>query len=118
MVNIKRYLSSLWTDRMTVTEQKKVNKPNQSTKFAEVVVLEDVPCKLSFSTLRAANQNDTVATAGQVAKLFLDRSINIKPGSKITVMRGDQVFEFSQSGLAGMFSCHQEIVLAPFERYT
>lgn len=107
-------LKRLWTDRMTVTEYREVPKPNGSTGFEEVVVLEDVPCKLSFSTLQAVNQNDANATLVQVAKVFCDSALQIRAGSKLTVLHRGQVSEFSRSGEPGRFTVHQELVLLPF----
>ena len=118
MVNTRKALRKLWKDRLTVSEYKEVVKPNKATGFVEEVVLEDEPCKLSFSSLQAVNQNDQAATTVQVVKLFLDENVEIKPGSKITVTRRDRVYEFSQSGLPGVFTNHQEIVLVPFQGWT
>jgi hypothetical protein len=115
MVTAKAALQILWKDTLTVTEYKEVTNPvNFSTGFEEAVVLENQPCKLSFTTLSSTNQNDTDAKLVQVTKIFLDNAAQIKPGSKITVQRGGQTFEFSQSGLPGLFTTHQEIVLVPF----
>ena len=117
MVNTKAALQTFWKDRLTVTENREVTKSNKSTGFEEVIVLENEPCKLSYSTLQKTDQNDTNANLIQVIKLFLDVSIRIKPGSKITVYRHGEAFDFAQSGLAGLFSNHQEIVLIPFDKY-
>jgi len=113
-VNTKKALCKLWKDELTVTEYHKVTRDNKSTGFKEVTVLENEPCKLSFSTLQSANQNDTAAQLAQVTKLFLDNAIQVKPGSKLTIQHSGETFEFSQSGLAGVFSGHQEIMLVPF----
>lgn len=115
MVNTKKHLQTLWEDTLTVTEYQKVTRPNMSTGFEEVIVLENEPCKLSFTTLQSTNQNDSEAKLVQVTKLFLDNAIEIKPGSKFIVERNGESFEFSQSGLPGVFFNHQEIVLVPFE---
>ena len=114
MVNTKAALKTLWKDKLMVTEYQKVTKSNKSTGFEEVVVLDDEPCKLSYSTLQTTNQNETEAELVQVTKVFLDDAIKIKSGSKITVRRRDETLEFSQSGLPGIFTNHQEIVLVPF----
>ena len=108
-------IQSLWKDRLTVTEYHKVIQPNQSTGFEEVDVLTNQPCKLSFSTLQAAGQDESGARIVQVVKLFLDKTVTIKPASKLTITRDGQTFIFKQSGLPGMFSKHQEIVLVPFQ---
>ena len=114
MVSTKAALQKLWTDTCSVTEYQKVERPNGSTGFEDVVVLEDQPCKLSFVTLQTTSPDDGAARLAQVTKLFLDNAVEIKPGSKITVSRGGEMFTFKQSGLPGIFSSHQEIVLAPF----
>ena len=115
MVNAKKALQILWNDKFAVTEYRKVAKPNKSTGFEEVAVLINQPCKLSFSTLQATNQTDSDAPIVQVTKLFLDDAVEIKPGSKITVQHKGRTLEFSQSGLPGVFTNHQEIVLVPFK---
>ena len=117
LVNSTSYMRKLWTDRLTVTEYQDVIMPNKSTGSEEVVVMEDVACKLSFSTLRTTDQGELAAGIGQTTKLFLDRSVDIKPGSKLTVTRCGQVLTYKNSGLPGMFHSHQEIVLVPFEEW-
>jgi len=114
-VNTKKALQSMWRDKLTVVEYKKVTNPDKSTGFAEVAALASQPCKLSFSTLQAVNQNDSNAALAQAAKLFLDSGVKIAPGSKLIVKRGNDTFEFSQSGLPGIFTNHQEILLIPFK---
>jgi hypothetical protein len=105
---------TLWKDRFSVVEYQEVTKPNGSTGFEEVAVLESQPCKLSFSTLNATDQTDANAVTRQTTKLFCDNELTIKAGSKITVQHAGRTFEFSQSGEAGIFTVHQEIVLEPF----
>ena len=117
MVNTKPILKKMWMDRLTVTEYRKVQRPNKSTGFEEVVVMVDEPCKLSFAALEQVDQQETAAAIAQVTKLFLDNLVKIKPGSKLTVRRAGETFEYSQSGLPGIFSGHQEIVLVPFKGF-
>jgi hypothetical protein len=110
----KPVLSLLWNDKLTVTEYQKVKDLNDgSTGFEEVQTLTDEPCKLSYSTLNTVNQTD-VAALVQVTKVFLDCDVEIKAGSKLTIQHKGRTLEFSQSGLPGIFSSHQEIVIVPF----
>jgi hypothetical protein len=113
-LNTKNALKTLWKDTFAVVEWGEVTKPNGATGFGEIPVLTNEPCKLSFSTIKETNQNDKNAAVVQVTKLFCDNLLTIKAGSKITVTRGGNVFEFAQSGLPAIFSNHQEIVLVPF----
>lgn len=119
MVSQKAALMSLWKDRFSVTEYKGAVKPNHATGFVEAAVpgLQDLPCKLSFSTLYEAGQNDTGAPVSQAAKLFCDGALDIPAGSKVTVKRDGRTFEFSRSGEPGIFTHHQEIALVPFKEW-
>jgi len=114
MVTHKNALQRLWKDKLTVVEYQEKTKSNGSTGFEEVTVLENKPCKLSFSTLQAVNQNDANAAIVQVVKLFCDNLLTIDAGSKLVVEHNERTFEFSQSGEPGIFTNHQEIVLVPF----
>ena len=102
-------------NELTVVEYQKVTNPNKSTSFEEVVVLENIPCKLSFTTIRMANQTETEAKVVLITKLFLDNRVDIKPGSKLIVQRRDRIFEFGRSGEPGIFTAHQEIMLELFK---
>jgi hypothetical protein len=115
MVSQKNALMTLWKDTFSVTEYQEAEKANGSTGFEEVIVLENQPCKLSFSTLRSTNQTDDDAYAVQITKLFCDTEIVINAGSKITVQHNGRTFEYGQSGEPGVFFSHQEIMLVPFE---
>ena len=115
MVNTKKALMSLWKDLFSLVEYQEDVKPNNADGFKEVTILKDQLCKLSFSTLKEVNQDDTGAAVVQITKLFCDNQIDIKPGSKIVVQRDGRTFEYSQSGQPGVFSQHQEIVLIPFQ---
>ena len=115
MVDHKKALMLLWTDTFSVVEYPDYTKPNGSTGFEEAIVLENEPCKLSFSSLSAVNQSETSAAIVQSTKLFCDKAIEIKAGSKIIVNRDGRTFEYKQSGEPGIFLAHQEIVLVPYK---
>ena len=116
MVDSAKALQKLWKDSLTVTEYvKKASPDGASVKFEEAVVLAGQPCKLSFVTLKFSSPNGGAVQTGQIVKLFLDKGVPIKPGSKLAVRRGGSEFVFRQSGLPGIFSHHQEILLVPFE---
>ena len=115
MVNTLPALKILWKDTFSVIEYQQVKKPNGSTGFTEVMVLDGEPCKLSFSNLREVNQNDANAVIVQSTKLFFENRIEVKSGSKIIVKREGRTFEFSQSGEPGIFFSHTEITLVPWK---
>lgn len=85
------------------------------TRQAEAVVLENVPCRLSFEKAPAAVQTDTAAAVGQSVKLFLAPEVVIKPGSKIIVEQNGRRDEYAASGEAAVYSSHQEVMLEIFK---
>jgi hypothetical protein len=118
MVGRKKALMRLWKDTFCVTEYREITDASGATGFEEVRVLEDLPCKLSFSSLGAVNQADDAAMIVQSVKLFCDDELTVKPGSKIAVTRGGIVTEYSQSGEPALYpGSHLEIMLVPFEGY-
>ena len=84
------------------------------TSQGEIVVLEGQPCKLSFETISAASQSDTVASVSQRTKLFISPEITVKSGSKIVVTQNGITTEYSASGEPAIYFSHQEIMLELF----
>lgn len=84
------------------------------TSQGEIVVLEGQPCKLSFETISAASQSDTVASVSQRTKLFISPEITVKSGSKIVVTQNGVITEYSASGEPAIYFSHQEIMLELF----
>ena len=128
MVNAHRKaLEWLWRDSCSVYVQAGHTDPDTNvTGFQEVLLLEDLPCKLSFETSRhRANEcadadENHAAALSQVVKLFLSPDVEIPPGCKIVVKRfrqPEQIHTFARSGVAAVFSDHQEIPLSLWERW-
>lgn len=88
------------------------------TSQGEIVVLEGQPCKLSFETISAASQSDTVASVSQRTKLFISPEITVKSGSKIVVTQNGITAEYSASGEPAVYFSHQEIMLELFRGWT
>ena len=77
--------------RCTVTEQQKVKDPKTKiTTEKDVTVLEDEPCRLSYSSVSAVDQTESAAKTAQVIKLFLSPDVTVRPGAKITVTQAGQ----------------------------
>lgn len=110
VVKVRAALEKGYTGTFTVTERKKVTKPNRTTGFSEVEVLVDQPCRLSFSSNPSASGGD-IAEINQTVKLFYAPEITIKEGSKITVTQNGVTTEYKQSGTPAVYSTHKEILL-------
>ena len=90
--------------KCTVTEFQPIkDSRTKITSEKEVVVLEDEPCRLSYSNVSA--------------KLFLSPDTQIKSGSKIAVTQAGITRAYECSGVPAVYPTHQEIVLTLSERY-
>lgn len=104
--------------RCTVVGHRKVKDPDTKiTAEIDVTVFEDIPCRLSYSSVSAVDQTDTAAKTVQVTKLFLSPDVAIKPGAKITVIQSGITRDYEASGVPAVYPTHQEIVLKLSERY-
>ena len=114
----RKAIESLYEDTCTVTERKKIkDSVTKLTKTEDVEVLKEQPCKVSFSSVKAAGENSNVATVSQVVKLFISPDVSIRPGSKIAVTHLGKVIEYASSGQEANFHTHKEIVLELFKEY-
>lgn len=56
----RKAIESMYEGTCTITEHQKVQKDNKSTGFQDVIVQEDIPCRLSFKTINNTNPNENV----------------------------------------------------------
>lgn len=118
VVAARKAIESTYIGQCTITEHQKVKKRNGSTTFEEVVVLSKKPCKLSFEKIANNNQTNSAAILIQTTKLFIAPEIQIKPGSKITVVQNNVTTEYKSSGEPAMYQTHQEIMLELFKGWS
>lgn len=110
---VRRTIERYYDKTCTVTEYQKT-KVNGVVSFAEVQVLIDVPCRLSYKTITSNNETDSVSHIHQVTKLFISPDVTIPTGSKITVDNTD----YSRSGVPAVYDTHQEIILELFKGWS
>lgn len=119
MKKARKAIESLYDGICTVTEYHKGKKANGSTNFEETVVLENLPCRLSFKTVDKTSQTDNGASrVVQVVTLLVSPDVNIAPGSKLTVTQNNVTAEYQHSGSSAMYDTHQEIILDLFEKWS
>lgn len=126
MVNIdtaymaaRKAMESTYKGSLTVTEHRKVrNEQTKLTETADVIVLENQPCRLSFESVAPVQQSETAAAVSQTVKLFVSPDVVISPGSKLTVTQNGVTTDYTRSGIAAVYPSHQEIMLDLFERWT
>lgn len=119
MVKARKAVEMFYTGTCTVVEYQEVKKANKSTAFEEVVVLENQPCRLSYSTIDRTSGTDTGASSVvKITKLHISPDINVKAGSKIIVTQNNVTEVYKNSGEPAIYTTHQEIVLEHFERWS
>lgn len=112
----RKAIESTYEGVCSIVEYKAVtDEETKITRQAEVTVLENQPCKLSFEKLNAVVQTETAAAISQGTKLFISPEITIKGGSKIVVVQNGITGEYSASGEPAVYSSHQEIMLELFK---
>lgn len=108
----RKAIEELYEHTCTIKEYKSVKDPiSKQTKKQEVIVLENQPCRLSYESVKQANQTEANAIVQQVIKLFIAPEIEIKEGSKIFITHEGRTTEFKHSGKPAIYSSHQEIIL-------
>ncbi len=112
---VKKAVESLYTGKCTVSEYKPVmDNVSKITKNMEVIVIKDIPCRLSFKNITAADLSYGNAVT-QVIKLFVSPDVSIKDGSKIRVTQNGVTADYSQSGKPAVYPSHKEIILELFK---
>ena len=115
VVKVRKILEQRYDGLCDITERQKFTRPNKTTGFKEVKVVEEQPCRLSFSTISSTSATGNIAGVSQTIKLFLAPEINVKEGSKITVTQNGVTRDYKRSGTPAVYSTHQEIVLELFD---
>ena len=116
---VEKALQKLWNDICTVYIQQEItDEKTKRTKFEEIAIIENEPCKLSFNSLTSAENIDNVSAVSQSITLFISNEINIPSGSKIVITRNEHIFIYKNSGEPRIYTHHQEIKLELFERWT
>lgn len=108
----RKALEETYTGKGCIYERKNITDPvKKITKQAEVMMRDDIPCKLSHESISAISVSDGAYQKAQGIKLFLAPEIEVKPGSKIVVVQDGITGTYGQSGIPAHYATHQEIML-------
>ena len=120
MVSARRKaLERLWKGTCTVMGMGEVEDPiTFVTTHGEVLIHENLKCKLSHKNISATSQTGAGAIVVQQIKLSLGNEHFIPPGCKITVTQNGKTADYTRSGEPGVFIDHQEIVLDIFKGWS
>ena len=111
-------LAVLWKGRCTILEYEDVVDPDTfQTSQRQVIVVEDEPCRVSFSSEAVTNPSTGIAEMSQFTVLFIRPDLEIDPGSVIEVTQNGRTTKYKRSGKPALYSNHQEIRLTLYEEY-
>ena len=85
------------------------------TESKEMLLHEEIPCRVSFKNISTANQTEAFASTFQEIKLFINPEIVISEGSKIEVTQNNRTTMYKSSGTSAVYSNHQEIILKNYK---
>lgn len=111
-----RYESVMYTDICNIYNQHKT-KVNGVTKLESVKVVENQPCRISFSNFPKVSQTEAQANVEGDAKLFISPDIEVLEGSRVEVSREGKTLYFKATGTPSTYPTHQEIKLEISERW-
>ena len=63
------------------------------------------------------SRREEAAQVAQSVVLYIDPSVDIPEGSKITVTQNGMTRDYERSGKSAVYSCHQEVPLELFKEW-
>lgn len=112
---LKIHANSLYDGTCTITEF--VSGTGTINNTVAMVVAENVPCRLSYSSKPSGTQTDTATAIAQTIKLFLGTEVTVKSGSRIVVTQAGKTCIYVAAGEPAVYLSHQEVELTLKERW-
>lgn len=112
----KKAIQSLWDGRATITVREGVlDERTGRTEPVERVTASELPCRISFATVKSTEPDEEAARVAQTVTLYIDPDLVIPEGSKITITQNDVTGDYERSGKAAVYTHHQEVPLELWE---
>lgn len=111
VLKYRKALERMYEGVCSITNKQEYEKANGSVGFKDVVIVENQPCRLSFSASPVTQAGNGVHNANQSIKLFLSPEIEVKAGSIITITQHGVTTTYQCSGLPIKRYSHQSIEL-------
>nr|DAN20378.1 MAG TPA: head closure knob [Caudoviricetes sp.] len=108
-------IQSMWTGICNIFGFKDVEDKYGATTHAEVMLFENLPCRLSFKNISQTSQRESFAVSSQIVKLFIAPEVYVPPGSVIEVTQNGITRKYKHSGISAVYTNHQEIVLEAYK---
>lgn len=112
----KKAVQNLWTGKATITVREGAfDERTGRTEPVEHVTASDLSCRISFATVKSTESDEEAARVVQTVTLYIDPSVVIPEGSKITVTQKGVTRDYERSGTPAVYSVHQEVPLELWE---
>lgn len=112
----KKAIQSLWDGRATITVREGVlDERTGRTEPVERVTASELPCRISFATVKSTEPDEEAARVAQTVTLYIDPDLVIPEGAKITVTQNQVTTDYERSGKAAVYTDHQEVPLELWE---
>ncbi len=115
MVNIKPYLSRLYTGRMDIMAVSKTKDSHGITKTEFKTVQSDVPCRLSYDR-KTVNNADNGDLLIQEIQVICSPDVDIPEGSRLKVTQAGRTETFDLASPPAVYDNHQEVRLTLLNR--
>lgn len=114
----KQAVQSPWDGKATITVREGVLNPaNGRTEPVERVTVEAAACRISHVTVKSTEPSEEAAVVAQTVTLYIDPSVDIPEGSKVTITQDGVTRDYERSGKPAVYSCHQEVPLELFKEW-
>lgn len=116
--SVRKFIEKLYIDTCSVIEYQSFEDPvTHITDMQEVVVHENIPCKLSHQSEKQSGEG--VASGLSLSSyIILSPDLVINPGSKIVVTRNGIETAYKNSGEPARHINHQKIMLEIFKGWS
>ncbi len=112
----KKAVQGLWDGKAAITVLEDAPALNNGrTEQVERVTASDLPCRISYTTVTTTESSDEAAKVVQSVTLYIDPSVDIPEGSKITVTQNKVTRDYGRSGTPAVYTAHQEVPLKLWE---
>ncbi len=124
LVRLRKDAERLFNCRCSVYEKEEYKNEAGITRHREVLVLEDIPCRVSYSTgmlfnkLNSGKRDKDAVKNPLYVKIFTAHDILIKPGSKIAVTNEKGEHTFYHSGERAEYLSHNEVLVENFKEWS
>lgn len=118
VVAIRTQYEKMYQDTCTIVEYQKTRNTDKSTKFEEVTVETDIPCRLSYKSGTTTGETESASHLTQDIEVFLNPELVVKAGSKLVISHLGRDIEFKCTGEPSIYQTHQQLRLEIFKGWS